>query len=62
MELEYGKWCTVGGKRYMILDWTKNRVQVYNGDSRPWFDRSVVTEVSDFQMTDSERKAAGYAF
>jgi hypothetical protein len=62
MELEYGKWCTVAGKRYMITDWTKNRVQVTRDGGYHWFDRSVVTEVSDFLLTPQERKAAGYAF
>lgn len=62
MELEYGKWCTVKGERYMIVDDTKNRVIVFTKDGRKYFDKSVVTEVSDFMQTDAERKAAGYAF
>jgi hypothetical protein len=64
MDLEYGKWCTVSGKRWMITDWTRNSVTVWDADKGQGrqFDRSVVTEVSDFQMTDAERKAKGYVF
>lgn len=64
MELEYGKWCTVSGKRWMITNWTRNTVTVWdsvNGKSRT-FAREVVTEVSDFSQTDAERRALGYAF
>lgn len=64
MELEYGKWCTVAGKRWMVTDWSKWTVTVWDsqaGADRK-FDKSVVTEVSDFMETDAERKAKGYAF
>lgn len=64
MELEYGKWITVAGKRWMVTDWSKNTVTVWDreaGADRK-FDKSVVTEVSDFMETDAERKAKGYAF
>jgi hypothetical protein len=64
MELEYGKWCTVRGQRLMIVGWTKNTVTVFVSPERGemTFDKSVVENVSDFKMTDSERRAAGYAF
>lgn len=48
MDLEYGKWCTVSGQRYMIVDWTKWTVIVHTSDGRKTFDKSVVTEVTDF--------------
>lgn len=69
--LEYGQWCTVGGKRYMIVDWTKWTVVVNTSEVnalahtmcvRKSFDKSVVSEVSDFMTTDAERKAAGLSF
>jgi len=64
MDLEYGKWCTVRGHRYMIVDWTKNTVVVWDGleMKNRSFDNSVVEDVSDFHLTDSERRAFGYAF
>lgn len=64
MEFEYGRWCTVAGKRWMILDASKYTVEVYDADEKRIrrFDKSVVSEVSDFLLTDAERKALGYAF
>jgi hypothetical protein len=66
MELEYGLWCTVRGHRYMIVDWTKNTVTVWDSSTaygqRRTFDRSVVEDVSDFHLTVAERAAHGYAF
>lgn len=64
MELSYGKWCTIEGERYMITDWDNEAqtVTVYYTYSTYTFPRSEVTEISDFKMTDAERKAAGYAF
>jgi len=64
-DYSYGRWCTVGGKRFMITDSTKWSVVVHNSEDPnvPFrFDKSVVSEVSDFMTTDAERKAAGYAF
>lgn len=59
----YGKWCTVAGKRYMIVDARRYVVEVYVGDGEcKWFAKEVVTDVSDFMETDAERKAKGYAF
>lgn len=69
--MEYGQWCTVGGQRYMIVDWTKWTVVVHTEELTPLgttrtvrksFDKSVVSEVSDFLTTDAERKALGYSF
>lgn len=62
--LEYGKWCTVRGQRLMIVNWSTNTVTVFVSPERGemTFDKSVVENVSDFQQTDSERKALGYAF
>lgn len=62
--MEYGQWCTVGGKRWMILDEGKWTVEVYDADNKAMvrFDKSVVSEVSDFLLTDAERKALGYSF
>lgn len=62
--MEYGQWCTVGGKRWMILDASKWTVEVYDSNTKGIvrFDKSVVSEVSDFMLTDAERKALGYAF
>jgi hypothetical protein len=60
--VEYGQWCTVRGKRYMIISGTLNGVTVNTDHGRRWFDKSVVTEVSDFMDTDAERKAAGKVF
>jgi hypothetical protein len=62
MELEYGKWCTVAGKRWMITDWTKNSVTVYGIGATHTFAKEVVTEVSDFFLTDKQRNEKGYAF
>ena len=62
-EYSYGRWCTVVGQRYMILDSRTYVVEVYKGNGQTaWFDKSVVSEVSDFMQTDAERKAVGYAF
>lgn len=64
MELEYGKWCTVRGQRLMIVSWTENTRTVFVSPEvgNRTFDKSVVSEVSDFMTTDAERKALGYAF
>lgn len=48
MELEYGKWCTVRGTRYMIVDWTRNHVKVNTANGSRLFHRSVVEQVTDF--------------
>lgn len=60
--VEYGQWCTIGGERYMILNGTPNGVVVLTDKGKDWFDKSVVSEVSDFLTTDAQRKALGYAF
>ena len=62
--VEYGQWCTVRGQRLMIISGTKNTVTVFISPERGnmTFDKSVVSEVSDFKTTDAERKALGYAF
>jgi hypothetical protein len=62
MELEYGKWATYAGKRYMITDWTDEDVQLFREQGGFWVGRKHVTDVSDFKQTDAERKALGYAF
>lgn len=62
MELEYGKWCTVNGERYMIVDWTKNTVKVYALGANHTFAKEVVTDVSDFFLTTKQRDEAGYVF
>lgn len=62
--MEYGQWCTVGGKRWMILDSSKWTVTVYDSNTQEGvtFDKSVVSHVSDFLLTDADRAALGYAF
>lgn len=60
--VEYGQWCTVRGERYMIISGTLNGVNVHTDHGKRWFDKSVVSDVSDFLLTDSERAALGYAF
>lgn len=63
-DYSYGKWCTVRGERYMITDWDNEAQTVtvfYRGNGYE-FDRSEVSEVSDFKETDAERKAKGYAY
>ena len=62
MDLAYGKWCTIEGERYMIIDWTETTVKVLYGGNGYNFDMSRVSEVSDFKMTDAERKEQGFAF
>lgn len=63
-DYSYGRWCTVGGKRWMILDAGKWTVEVYDSNTKGIvrFDKSVVSEVSDFLTTDAERRALGYSF
>jgi hypothetical protein len=61
-ELAYGKWCTVKGERYMIVDWTKNTVTVYALGENKTFAKEVVEEVSDFFLTPKQRAEAGLAF
>jgi hypothetical protein len=63
-EFAYGRWCTVAGQRWMILDASKWTVEVYDATEKRIrrFDKSVVSEVSDFLLTDAERAALGYAF
>jgi hypothetical protein len=48
----------------MILDASKWTVEVYDATEKRIrrFDKSVVSEVSDFLLTDAERAALGYAF
>lgn len=67
--MDYGQWCTVGGKRYMILDADAETVAVYDSAYADTLTKGVaryplssVSEVSDFMLTDEERKALGYAF
>jgi hypothetical protein len=60
--VEYGQWCTVGNTRYMIISGTKNGVNVHTSEGARFFDKSVVTEISDFYITDRERQELGYAF
>lgn len=62
--LEYGQWCTVRGQRLMIVSWTENTRTVFVSPERGnmTFDKSVVSDVSDFKTTDRERAALGYAF
>lgn len=64
MDYSYGRWCTVADQRWMILDAGKWTVEVYDSNTKgiARFDKSVVSEVSDFMLTDSERAALGYAF
>lgn len=63
-DFSYGRWCTVAEQRWMILDAGKWTVEVYDATEKRIrrFDKSVVSEVSDFLLTDAERKALGYAF
>jgi hypothetical protein len=61
-ELAYGKFCTVKGERYMIVDWTKNTVTVYALGKNHTFAKEVVEEVSDFFLTPKERAGLGFAF
>lgn len=61
-DYSYGRWCTIGGKRYMIVNRTSWLVFVNTPEGRKHFDKSVVSEVSDFMQTDAERAALGYAF
>jgi len=62
--MDYGKWCTIEGERYMILeiDEDAHTVKVYYRGNGFTFDRSRVSEISDFMLTDAERAALGYAF
>lgn len=60
--VEYGQWCTVGSTRYMIISGTRNGVNVHTQDGARWFAKEVVTEISDFLLTDRERQELGYAF
>lgn len=62
MEPSYGKWCTIEGERYMIIDFTETTVKVlYHGNGYE-FDKSRVSEISDFMLTDAERESRGYSF
>lgn len=62
MELEYGKWATYAGKRWMITDWTDEDVNLFRSEQTVTVGRNHITDVSDFMQTDAERRAAGYAF
>jgi len=48
----------------MIVDSGRWTVAVYDDNEKRvrLFDKSVVSEVSDFLLTDSQRAALGYAF
>lgn len=63
-DYSYGRWCTVAEQRWMIVDSGRWTVAVYDDNEKRvrLFDKSVVSEVSDFLLTDSQRAALGYAF
>lgn len=47
--MEYGKWATYKGTRYMIVDWTENTVTLYSPASNCFAVlKSHISEVSDF--------------
>lgn len=51
MELEYGYWCTVGGRRMMIVDWTETHIRVHSEyNNKFWVVRNQVSEISDFMV------------
>lgn len=62
MDLEYGKYGTYEGNRVMIADWDDTSIKIFDKGVTLWVLRAEVTDISDFSITDAERKALGYAF
>lgn len=62
-DYSYGRWVTYNGERFMILDARTYIVEIYLGAGEAkWVSKRDVSEVSDFMLTDAERKALGYSF
>lgn len=63
-EIDYGKWCTYNGKRYMITDWSEDKedVQLFSEGASFWVGAKHLFDISDFMLTPAQRRMAGFAF